>query len=162
VVPRLKWPNDVLLNGRKLAGLLLEGGEARGGGGVWIVIGIGVNLTRAPEGLAQGAASLAAAGCADVTPHRFLEALAAPLARRLETWRVHGFGTLRQAWLDAAAGLGSEVKLRVGDCEFSGRFADLNADGSILLENPLGCLQEFSAGELFFGPPAPHREASPA
>ena len=162
LVPRLKWPNDVLLNGRKLAGLLLEGGQATNGSGAWIVIGIGVNLAVAPAGLPYRTSSLEAAGCPGVTPPRFLAALAGPLSRRLATWRASGFAALRRAWLDAAAGLGAEVKLRVGECEFSGRFADLGADGSILLENRMGCLQEFSAGELFFGAPAASEPAPSA
>ena len=146
---RLKWPNDILVDRAKLAGILLEGGE--GPDGVWVVAGIGVNLLVAPSGTTYPVTSLAAVGCAGVTPERFLEALAAPLGRRFDDWQSSGFLGQRQSWLDVAAGLGAEVTLRIGGGVHRGRFADLGADGTILLENPDGSLRQFSAGELFFG-----------
>jgi BirA family biotin operon repressor/biotin-[acetyl-CoA-carboxylase] ligase len=147
LVPRLKWPNDILLGGAKLAGILLEGGRAATGS--WVVIGIGINLAHHPLDIRYPATSLAKVGL-EVAPADFLGTLRQPLARRIGAWRTGGFAVVRRAWLDAALGLGSEVALRVGEFEHRGRFADLGADGSILIENRMGCLERFTAGELFF------------
>lgn len=151
VVPRLKWPNDVLIGPAKLAGILLEGGHPDTPEGTWVVVGVGANLAHHPALPGRATASLAGLGFADVTPEAFLDALDGPLATRLAAWEAGGFAALRGSWLDAAHGLGQEVTLKRGREEHKGRLADLGADGSILLESPTGCLERFTTGELFLG-----------
>ena len=146
---RLKWPNDVLLDGRKLAGILLEGADDGRGAAAWIVVGLGLNLAWSPADLPH-TVSLAAAAGRQVGPSAFLGALAPILGARLKAWHAHGFAGLREAWLARALGIGSEVTLRVGAEQVRGLLADLGEDGSILIENELGCLNHYSAGELFF------------
>jgi BirA family biotin operon repressor/biotin-[acetyl-CoA-carboxylase] ligase len=150
----VKWPNDLLLRGRKLAGILLEGAADADGRCAWLVAGLGVNLASHPDATAHASASLAEAGLDEVTPDAFLAAYLAALSRHLPIWRAKGFAPFRNPWLARAAGLGRAVSLRVGDVEHHGLLADLGLDGSILIESPAGCLDRFTAGELFFTAPA--------
>ncbi len=129
----LKWPNDVLLSGRKLAGILLEG--APGGR---LVIGIGVNLAVAPDlaTLEEGAVppvSLRDATGLNVAPEELLDLLA-PAA---EAWEnrllAEGFAPLRKAWLARAARLGEEITARLPDRALTGRFETLDEIGALVL-----------------------------
>jgi BirA family transcriptional regulator, biotin operon repressor / biotin---[acetyl-CoA-carboxylase] ligase len=139
----VKWPNDVLLDGRKIAGLLLEG-EAD-----WLAIGIGVNLREAPARAATPAVSLAALMVNPPVPNDALLSLAARMARWYEIWRSEGFARLRDTWLARAAGLGGEIRVRLPRGELTGRFRGLNDAGALLLDLP-GGQREISAGEVFF------------
>ncbi len=150
LAPRLKWPNDVLVGPAKLAGILLEGAEGPGRRAAWVVIGLGVNLRHHPPDAPYPTTSLVAAGGPELTPAAFLEAVSAPLARRLALWREQGFAALRESWLAAAAARGEPVRLKVGETARSGRFVDVDGDGTLRLELEDGTLARFAAGELFF------------
>lgn len=149
----LKWPNDLLVCGAKLAGILLEGVADAQGAAPWVVAGLGVNVASCPTGLAYPATSLAEEGV-EVGVEDLLDAYLDELEPLLRIWEGEGFAPLRGAWLARAAGLGAAVRLQVGDELHTGRLADLQDDGSILLESPTGCLTRFTAGELFFAPVA--------
>jgi BirA family biotin operon repressor/biotin-[acetyl-CoA-carboxylase] ligase len=146
----VKWPNDLLLRRRKVAGILLEGAAGADGGCAWLVAGLGVNLVSHPANAAHPSTSLAQEGVAGVTPEAFLDAYTAVLSRHLPRWLAEGFAPFRDAWLVRAAGLGQPVSLRIGEVAHRGLLADLSPDGSILIESPAGCLECFTAGELFF------------
>lgn len=146
----VKWPNDLLLRQRKLAGILLEGAADADGRCAWLVAGLGVNLASHPANPAYPSTSLAEEGVAGVTPEAFLAAYTAALSQHLPLWLAEGFAPFRDAWLARAAGLGQPVSLRVGEVAHRGLLADLARDGSILIESPAGCLECFTAGELFF------------
>ncbi|SNB51305.1 BirA family transcriptional regulator, biotin operon repressor / biotin-[acetyl-CoA-carboxylase] ligase [Arboricoccus pini] len=148
LAPRLKWPNDVLIDGAKLAGILVEG--AMDGQGCWLVIGIGVNLESAPADLPYPATSLRAAGLPALSPEAFLAVLDGCFRGRLRQWREGGFPALREAWLTAAMGIGQLVKIRQGEREREGRLADLAGDGAILVEFDGGAMEHFTAGEIVF------------
>lgn len=129
----LKWPNDVLLSGGKLAGILLEGG---GHGG--LAIGIGVNLVAVPEtgGLEAGAlrpVSLAGATGLRVTPDEMLDALAPAVTRWEERLQDEGFAPVRAAWLARAARIGEDIVARLPGREVAGRFETIDATGAIVL-----------------------------
>lgn len=145
----LKWPNDLLLGGAKLAGILLEGAADRDGSCAWVIAGLGVNLRARPEAAPYPTAALAEAGV-DVGPDGFLAAYLDRLGARLPAWRAGGFAPVRDAWLARAIGLGRPIELRVGGAAQRGILADVGLDGSILIEGPAGCLTRHSAGELFF------------
>ena len=122
----LKWPNDLLLGGAKLAGILIEGESDPA---FAVAIGIGVNCAHHPEATAYPATDLAACG-ALVAPDVLLNELAAAMARRLAQWdRGEGFARIRADWLERAAGLGSDIRVRLPEREFSGRFEGLDAEG---------------------------------
>lgn len=146
---RVKWPNDILLNGAKLGGILLDGADDGRGGCAWLVIGLGVNLASAPADTPYPAISLAPMGLA-MTPDAFLEAWLPVFRACLERWSRGGFACLRAEWLERAAGLGSAVVLRVGDDVRRGTFAGLDEDGALLLDDGAGQSRRFTAGELFF------------
>jgi len=105
--PLIKWPNDLLLDGAKLSGILLErSGDA-------VIIGFGVNLAHHPEGLDRAATSLAAKTGAAPDPDSFLAVLAESLARWVGRWRTEGFATIRSAWVTRAHPIGTALAVRI-------------------------------------------------
>ena len=143
----LKWPNDVLLGGKKVAGILLESEGDPGGGVRFVVLGIGVNLGSYPTDSEFPATSLKAAG-RDAAPEAFLAALAPAFLVWYERWRRDGFVGLRQAWLDRAAGLGQALRARLPGETVEGRFAGLDDDGMLLLDGPAG-RRRIAAADVF-------------
>lgn len=147
----LKWPNDVLLHGRKLAGILLESTPVRGT--LLLIVGIGVNLAAAPpaEALEPGAVppvALADAGIA-VTPEAFLDRLAGTYAAREDQFRRDGFAATRGDWLARAARLGQPVTARLPGREVAGVFRTVDDTGALVLDTPQG-RQALPAAEVFF------------
>jgi BirA family biotin operon repressor/biotin-[acetyl-CoA-carboxylase] ligase len=141
----VKWPNDLLLGGAKLAGILIEGESTPA---FAVVIGFGVNCTSHPANTAYPATDLAEAG-AHVQPARLLEVLAAAMQRRMTQWaRGEGFAGIRAAWLKRAEGLGKDIRVRLPEREFSGRFEGLDDAGHLLVRGPAG-LVTVTAGEVF-------------
>jgi BirA family transcriptional regulator, biotin operon repressor / biotin---[acetyl-CoA-carboxylase] ligase len=141
-----KWPNDVLIDGRKLAGILLE---SRGGTAIdWLVIGIGVNLVAHPERTDYPATSLTAAGRDAVDVAAFLPILAVRLLAWYEAWRAEGFAALREPWLARAHGLGGAIRARLPDTEIAGRFAGIDETGRLLLDAADG-RRHIAAAEIF-------------
>lgn len=146
----LKWPNDVYLDGAKIAGILPEA-HSTDGVLAWVVLGVGVNLTHAPVGIPYPVTSLKAHG-AMATPQQGLQVLLARLAPWLSRWENEGFGPVRTAWLSRALGLGREVEVQVSDRKARGVFHDLDVDGAMILATSEG-LRRITAGEVAFGPP---------
>jgi BirA family biotin operon repressor/biotin-[acetyl-CoA-carboxylase] ligase len=140
----VKWPNDILGHGGKLAGILLETA------GPMLAIGIGVNLAAHPEGTEFPATSLAALGVRPPPPEDALALLAAGFAGWYEVWRTDGFSPIRDAWLARAAGLGQRIRARLPDRERMGVFEGIDADGALLL-NEAGRTTAIAAGDVFFG-----------
>jgi len=148
---RLKWPNDALLNGAKVAGILLES-AGRGRRPDWLAIGIGVNLQAAPGTgeIAPGhhpPTSLTAEGGTPLTP----EAALTYLAARYAHWQVQharaGFAPLRAAWLARAVGLGQRLTARLAGTSMSGVFEDMDGAGRLVLRTPSG-LRRVAAADL--------------
>ncbi|NDV97898.1 biotin--[acetyl-CoA-carboxylase] ligase [Yangia sp. PrR002] len=149
----LKWPNDVLMNGGKVAGILLES-LGRHGNCDWLAIGIGVNLAAAPDvgevepGALRPVSLLSETG-ARVGPEEFLTALAAAYAREETRFRGYGFAGLREAWLQRAARLGSVITARTGRHEFVGTFETVDDAGNLVLRTASG-RQAIAAADVFF------------
>jgi BirA family transcriptional regulator, biotin operon repressor / biotin---[acetyl-CoA-carboxylase] ligase len=146
---QLKWPNDVLIDGAKTAGILIEGASDAGGRAAWVIVGSGVNLISCPQGTSYPATCLAREGFAALPPHSVLEAYLAKLDHWLGRWQQAGFGAVRSAWLARGFGLGGEIHLRLDRDELKGRFLDLTDTGSLLLEQAGGRRREIAAGEVF-------------
>ena len=131
---RVKWPNDVLLDGGKVAGILPESAIGAGGRAEHVVMGIGVNVSFAPnlpEMRYPGA-------CVGGTVEAALEKLTAALARRVVQWRQSGFEPVRAEWLTKAGPLGLEVDVKLGDELVRGCFAGMDREGALLLDTPAG------------------------
>lgn len=136
----LKWPNDVLVEGGKIAGVLLESEGA--GPSAHLALGVGLNLRSAPswEDLppeALRAASLGEHGI-DVAPEHALAALGAAFAPRYERWLVEGFAGQREEWLASAAGLGGPIEARSVGATLRGRFTDVDAEGALVIDTGRG------------------------
>lgn len=149
----LKWPNDVLLNGGKVAGILLE--SAGAGQGVQnLAIGIGVNLIAAPDASqvepgALSPVSLLSETGLRVAPEAFLNALAPAYATWEQTFTQHGFAPLRAAWLDHAARLGQPIRARTGTETREGIFEAIDETGALILRQSHGSVA-IPAAEVFF------------
>lgn len=135
----LKWPNDVLAQGRKLSGILLEGSDG------WLVVGCGVNVATAPE----GATCLREQGSA-ATPDRVLERFCASFLAWRGQWLAEGFAPIRTAWLARAAGLGAPATARLGRETLHGTFVDLDSDGALVLDMAGAGRRRIAAGEVYF------------
>ncbi|WP_295631995.1 biotin--[acetyl-CoA-carboxylase] ligase [Novosphingobium sp.] len=138
----LKWPNDVLLAGAKLGGILLERqGDA-------VVVGIGVNLAPAPDLPDRPSASLRSAGL-DIARDTFAEALAAQWSSALASWHLGDWPALRGEWLERAHPLGTRLMVRdAGGEPIEGTFAGLEPHGAALLRLADGAMRAIHAGEI--------------
>lgn len=140
---RLKWPNDVVVGGRKVAGLLAETSSGAGPGPV--VVGTGVNLASHPPDTARPASSLAAEGAPGIDPGALLGCYLARFARWKDEAREGVFGR----WRELAHGLGDPLRVRLGTGEVAGRFAGIDGEGALVLEMPDGARRRVTAGEAF-------------
>jgi len=147
----LKWPNDVLADGRKIAGILLESESRSDGMAAWLAVGIGVNLAAFPDDVDFPATSLAVQGILPPTPRDAMLDLAAAFAKWYEVWRTQGFSPVREAWLARASGLGSRIRARLTNEEITGVLQGIDESGALLLGLPGGTTRIIAAGEIFFG-----------
>ena len=147
----LKWPNDVLADGRKIAGILLESESRADGTAAWLAVGIGVNLAAFPGDVEFPATSLAVQGILPPPPRDALLDLAGAFATWYEVWRTQGFSPVREAWLARASGLGSRVRARLAKEVVVGVFQGIDESGALLLGVPGGTTRIIAAGEIFFG-----------
>lgn len=149
----LKWPNDVLLNGGKVAGILLES-TVLPNGVQTLSIGIGVNLVQAPDvsavepGAVRPVSLLSETGVS-VTPEDLLDALAEAYARHETSFVTYGFAPIREAWLARAARLGEVVTARTGTSETTGTFETVDVDGNLVLKTANG-QAAIAAADVFF------------
>ena len=144
----LKWPNDVLAGGAKLAGILLETENFPAGRAV--VIGIGVNVASAPEGLPYPATSLVQLGCRAGVADLFT-ALSRRFAAAAHAWEAEGFPAIRARWLARASGLGGPVAVRLGAETARGTFETIDEAGRLVVRATDGSRRTVSAGEVHFG-----------
>lgn len=149
----LKWPNDVLLNGAKVAGILLEATSA-GAGVQALAIGIGVNLIAHPDPALMEPGALPAVSVLSetglrVTPEAFLQMLAPAYARWEALFQAQGFAPLREAWLAHAARIGEPIRARTGKDTHHGVFETIDSSGNLMLMTATGRLA-IPAAEVFF------------
>jgi BirA family transcriptional regulator, biotin operon repressor / biotin---[acetyl-CoA-carboxylase] ligase len=136
----VKWPNDVLVNGAKIAGILLELVDDAA------IIGIGLNVLQAPSNAAYKTTTIVAnGGIASVDGAR--DILLSRLSQHLEAWQASGFEPIREQWLSRSYPIGAAIRANVGGQSMSGHFAGLGPDGALLLDTPEG-RHSIVAGEI--------------
>lgn len=149
---QLKWPNDMLFEGAKLGGILLEGVSA--GAAPVAIIGVGVNVSQAPPDLPYPARALSALGAAAPTLSAVFAALSDALYEALDLWRGgEGFTAIREEWLRSASGLGQWIRVALATETVEGRFETIDQTGRLVLETPDG-RRIIEAGDVLIGPRA--------
>lgn len=149
-VAALKWPNDVLVNGRKVAGILLEATVRQGK--PCLAIGFGVNLISAPDVTEVGAIppiSLQVATGQTISADDFLTALSQAYGAQEAVFQSHGFAPLRTAWLTHAARIGHVIRARTGQAVYEGVFDTIDEAGNLILITDAGRLA-IPAADVFF------------
>ena len=150
----IRWPNDVMLAGEKVAGILVESG-AHAAGGLWLAVGIGVNLAHAPSGVERSATALARHLSAGVAAPPSVEAAVRELAETfavwMDRWETLGFQPVLDAWIARTPGLDGPAVARLGHETVEGRAEGVAPDGALRLRLPDGGLRLISAGDVFFG-----------
>lgn len=154
----LKWPNDVLADGAKLAGILLET-EAAPQGRI-IVVGLGVNVTASPKDAPYPATSLAELG-ESATAEGVFQALSESWMEFERIWdEGRGMARIRERWLESAAGLGRPISVRLGAQTVDGFFETIDDAGQLILRRANGAARAVAAGEVHFGAAATAREVA--
>ena len=145
----LKWPNDVLADGKKISGILLEAEGVPGG--LAVVVGMGTNVVAAPEGTPTPAISLAALGI-QISAEELFSALSDTWVEFLGIWdNGRGFQAMRKLWLARAAGLGQAVAVTSGGSTIEGIFDTIDEQGCMIIQTPAGRRMPVSAGDVYFG-----------
>jgi BirA family transcriptional regulator, biotin operon repressor / biotin---[acetyl-CoA-carboxylase] ligase len=141
----LKWPNDGLIDGKKFAGILIEG-EGRA-----VVVGIGINCVQHPAATDYPATDLATAGLR-ASPESLFAALSGTMIRRLDQWnRAEGFAAIRADWLARAAGIGKPIRVALPEGEQTGQFETVDQRGRLVLRLIDGGTETITAGDVFPG-----------
>ena len=144
----LKWPNDVLVSGKKVSGILLECHEIDGK--TVVIAGIGVNCANHPPETLHRATDLVSEGLA-VSPDALFERVARHLDQLLVQWDCgEGFSVIREKWLAEASGLGERIYVKMPGREVSGIFETIDPDGYMELELDDGSVVRISVGDIFF------------
>lgn len=147
--PGIKWPNDLMLSDRKLAGILLETTRVEDGRTA-VAVGIGINCRHFPFATETPATSLLTEGV-DVLPERLFDELLAAFATRLLQWdEGRGFPAIRAAWLERVLRLGEPIRVRLVDGEDEGVFEAIDEAGLLILARSDGSRRKISAGDVFF------------
>lgn len=149
----LKWPNDILINRKKVAGILLESKSNSAGNLDWLVVGTGVNIANYPD-VTEGleATSLKNEG-GNIAVERVLESYCFNFLELYTHWKADGFEPVRREWLARATGLGSPIIVKLADQQFTGIFTDLDLNGALVLTLENGQTRHVTAGEVFFSAP---------
>lgn len=142
-----KWPNDVLIEGKKTAGILLEAGPVKNGVPDWLVVGVGINVTHHPKDTPFPATDLDTEG-SGASADALLVAFCRRFLSGMVTWRNLGFADTRRAWLARAWNLGKPITVRLETETLEGVFSGLDETGTLLLEAPEG-IKRITAGDVF-------------
>lgn len=150
----IKWPNDVMIEADKVAGILVESGMHETGG-LWLAVGIGVNLAHAPSGTERPATAIEGHLKGDVHAVPRVEYAAEILAEHfaiwLDRWETLGFAPILDAWVDRSRGLEGPCTARLGHETMTGMADGVAPDGALRLKLADGSLRLISAGDVFFG-----------
>lgn len=146
---RIKWPNDLLIGGRKTSGILIEAEQLPDGRRA-VVIGCGINVAHRPEAGLYPTTCLAEQGSA-VTPQDLFAQLVVTMDRALRLWdQGRGVAAIRDAWIERAQGIGEPVTVNLPDRQIHGLFDGIDVEGRLMLALPDGSRQTIASGDVFF------------
>ncbi len=153
---RLKWPNDVLVDGRKIAGILIEAQNAatltpsagEGDRCAFVVLGLGLNLVSHPQGALYPATDIRSAGGRDLSPEEATHGILEKLRPLYALWLASGFAPIRDLWLALAAGLGEPMTLRLGTETLTGLFRGIDGDGHLQIALDSGDSRSIAAADI--------------
>ncbi|WP_253303598.1 biotin--[acetyl-CoA-carboxylase] ligase [Wolbachia endosymbiont of Phyllotreta cruciferae] len=138
-----KWPNDILIDGKKISGILLE----KRSNSNWLIIGIGININHAPL---PGTTCISNYG-ESVSNIDLLRKLIINFNKLRKQWLFDGFYAIREMWLKKAFKMNEQISVKLADKLYEGIFADIDKSGKLVLQQKDGSLIYFDAGELFIG-----------
>jgi len=144
-----KWPNDVLLDGKKLSGILLESFHCETDGKHWVVVGVGVNVDSHPSHTEFPATCLTEAGVELVSAKIVLSRFIHHFIECYNEWSNKGFTPIRKRWLASAWNIKKEITARLPDEEISGVFQDIDDAGSLILKDKKGEKHTIFAADIF-------------
>ncbi len=142
----LKWPNDILIDGKKISGILLESKLDKHGRVDYLIIGTGVNIFAPPEGT-EGLDRIKKERLAVNT---FRDLYLEKLLDRYTSWQNKGFAPVREAWLKQAHGMDKNMKIRLPEITYEGIFRGIDETGALIADVD-GTQRTFTAGEVHFG-----------
>lgn len=148
-----KWPNDILYDGKKLGGILLESfttPDERGKDKQWVVVGVGINIDHFPEHVMFPATCLRDAGVEIISAKIVLSRFIYNFIHRYDYWTKKGFKDIQKEWINRAYRLGYPTEVMVGDKQLKGVFDGIDAAGRLLLRQESGAVTGISAGDVFF------------
>lgn len=148
----MKWPNDILVEGKKIAGILLES-SAQGDMLEWLVVGIGVNVASSPGKVSFPSTSLHESGATHASVEGVLKHFTDSFKRVMEEWSGEGFAPVRKRWLEFAWCLGEKIEVKTEQELLQGRFADLDESGALVLETGKGEKRVLTAADVIMGFP---------
>lgn len=147
----VKWPNDLLIHGRKAVGILVESGPLPDGR-IWLAVGIGINLAHAPQDVERPAAAFADfMSGPPPSPRAALDVLAQAFERWRAAWERDGFAPIAKGWTQRAHGLGQPCEARLPNQTHRGIAEGLDLDGALRLRLDDGVVLRITAGDVFFG-----------
>lgn len=144
-----KWPNDVLVHDKKIAGILPEASIDAGGAVDWVVLGIGLNIVSNPSDTRWPSTSLQEQGARNVSLDMVLAALCEALDVWCERWLQAGFDQIRDAWLKRAWSIGREIRTVLPERTLTGRFLGIDEAGALILGTDDGRREKIHYGEIF-------------
>jgi BirA family transcriptional regulator, biotin operon repressor / biotin---[acetyl-CoA-carboxylase] ligase len=148
---KIKWPNDILANGKKISGILLES-TALEDGRLAVAVGIGINIAHHPDPALYQATDLTQLGMV-TAPEALFPQLATTMAATLDAWNHgRGFPQIRAEWLRLARGQGEMITASLPNGPVQGRFDDIDGEGRLVLTLQNGQTRSISAGDVFFAP----------
>jgi len=148
-----KWPNDVLFDGKKIAGILLESfatREATGGNRQWVAVGVGINVDSYPEHVMFPATCLRDAGVEIISAKIVLSRFMHNFIQRYDVWANQGFAEIEKQWTKRAHHINKKLEVIVGEAQHQGTFEGIDASGQLLLRAKGGAITAIAAGDVFF------------
>jgi BirA family biotin operon repressor/biotin-[acetyl-CoA-carboxylase] ligase len=148
-----KWPNDILLNGRKLGGILLESFTLPNALGIekqWVIVGVGINVESYPEHVLYPATCLRDSGVEIISAKIVLSRFVSNFIAAYDSWASKGFKPVQKAWMEQAYRLGHATEVLMGDKKIEGVFDGIDPSGRLLLRSASGAVTGISAGDVLF------------